>query len=135
MASGAPLTDRKLRVAVVGGGPAGACAAETLAKGGCETYLIERKLDNCKPCGGAIPLCMVGEFDLPKDIIDRRVRKMTMISPTNKEVQIGQTLKDDEYIGMVRREVLDSFLRNRAGQSGATIINGLVKSVKLPESA
>ena len=27
---------------------------------------------------------------------------MTMISPTNKEVQIGQTLKDDEYIGMVR---------------------------------
>eukprot|EP00418_Pyrodinium_bahamense_P053745 CAMPEP_0179180248 /NCGR_PEP_ID=MMETSP0796-20121207/89229_1 /TAXON_ID=73915 /ORGANISM="Pyrodinium bahamense, Strain pbaha01" /LENGTH=38 /DNA_ID= /DNA_START= /DNA_END= /DNA_ORIENTATION= len=37
-----------------------------------------------------------------------------MISPTNKEVQIGQTLKDDEFIGMLRREVLDSFLRNRA---------------------
>eukprot|EP00967_Tisochrysis_lutea_P044211 scaffold53542_cov21-Tisochrysis_lutea.AAC.1 len=40
--------DRPLRVAVVGGGPSGACAAETLAKGGVETYLIERKLDNCK---------------------------------------------------------------------------------------
>jgi geranylgeranyl reductase len=40
--------DRKLRVAVVGGGPAGACAAESLAKTGIETYLIERKLDNCK---------------------------------------------------------------------------------------
>jgi len=26
---------------------------------GIETYLIERKLDNCKPCGGAIPLCMI----------------------------------------------------------------------------
>jgi hypothetical protein len=46
---GAPL-DRRLRVAVVGGGPAGACAAETLAKGGVETFLIERKMDNCKVC-------------------------------------------------------------------------------------
>ena len=73
-ASGAPL-GRKLKVAVVGGGPAGSCAAETLAKSGIETYLIERKLDNCKPCGGAIPLCMVDEFDLPNEIIDRKVRK------------------------------------------------------------
>ena len=85
---------RKLRVAVVGGGPAGASAADQLAKDGVETYLIERKMDNCKPCGGAIPLCMIDEFDLPKNIVDRQVRKMTMISPTNKEVQIGQTLKD-----------------------------------------
>ena len=37
---------------------------------------------------------MIDEFDLPKDIVDRQVRKMTMISPTNKEVQIGQTLKE-----------------------------------------
>lgn len=40
--------DRPLRVAVIGGGPSGACAAETLAKGGVETFLLERKLDNCK---------------------------------------------------------------------------------------
>lgn len=40
--------DRPLRVAVVGGGPAGACTAETLAKGGIETYMFERKMDNCK---------------------------------------------------------------------------------------
>lgn len=43
---------------------------------GIETYLIERKLDNCKPCGGAIPLCMIDEFDLPKDIVDREARRM-----------------------------------------------------------
>jgi geranylgeranyl reductase len=40
--------DRPLRVAVIGGGPSGACAAETLAAGGVETFLIERKMDNCK---------------------------------------------------------------------------------------
>jgi geranylgeranyl reductase len=126
---------RKLRVAVVGGGPGGASCADTLARAGIETYLIERKLDNCKPCGGAIPLCMIEEFDLPPTIVDRRVRKMTMISPTNKEVQIGQTLKDDEFIGMLRREVLDSFLRNRAKENGATLINGLFMSMKKPTGA
>merc|ERR1719401_3053895 len=76
---------------------------------------------------------MLEEFDLPVDLVDRKVRKMTMISPTNKEVQIGQTLKDDEYIGMVRREVLDAFIRERAGEKGATLINGLFMSMKQPE--
>lgn len=121
-----------LRVAVVGGGPAGASAAEVLARAGIETYLIERKLDNVKPCGGAIPLCMVSEFDLPEDIIDRKVRKMKMISPSNVEVNIGQTLKDNEYIGMVRREVFDSFLRNRAASLGAQLINGTLYKLELP---
>ena len=37
---------RKLRVAVVGGGPAGASTADALAAAGVETYLLERKLDN-----------------------------------------------------------------------------------------
>eukprot|EP00931_Biecheleriopsis_adriatica_P048229 TRINITY_DN2786_c0_g1_i2.p1 TRINITY_DN2786_c0_g1~~TRINITY_DN2786_c0_g1_i2.p1 ORF type:complete len:543 (-),score=161.03 TRINITY_DN2786_c0_g1_i2:179-1807(-) len=132
--AGAQLPEgKKLRVAVVGGGPAGACAADELAKQGIETYLIERKLDNCKPCGGAIPLCMLDEFDLPRDLVDREVKKMTMISPTNKEVQIGQTLKDDEFIGMVRREVLDDFLRQRAKENGATLINGLFTSMTMPQ--
>jgi geranylgeranyl reductase len=125
---------RKLRVAVVGGGPGGASCADALARAGIETYLIERKLDNCKPCGGAIPLCMLEEFDLPTDIVDRKVRKMTMISPTNKEVQIGSTLKDDEFIGMVRREVLDDFLRRRAKENGATVINGLFMGMTMPQS-
>lgn len=40
--------DRPLRVAVVGGGPGGASAAHTLSSNGIETYLFERKMDNCK---------------------------------------------------------------------------------------
>ncbi|GIL85410.1 hypothetical protein Vretimale_10634 [Volvox reticuliferus] len=122
---GAVLEGRKLRVAVIGGGPSGACAAETLAKGGVETFLIERKLDNCKPCGGAIPLCMVEEFDLPLEIIDRKVTKMKMISPSNREVDVGKTLSETEWIGMCRREVFDDYLRKRAQNLGATVLNGL----------
>ncbi len=122
-----------LRVAVVGSGPAGSSAAEVLAKAGIETYLFERKLDNAKPCGGAIPLCMVNEFDLPPEIIDRRVRKMKMISPSNVTVDINLE-KEDEYIGMCRREVLDGFLRNRAAKLGANLINGTVHRLELPQS-
>lgn len=122
-----------LRVAVVGGGPAGSCAAETLAKAGIETYLFERKLDNVKPCGGAIPLCMVQEFDLPDEIIDRRVRNMKMISPSNVEVDIRLD-NPDEYIGMCRREVLDAFLRERSVSLGAKLINGRILDIKITEN-
>ena len=122
-----------LRVAVVGSGPAGSSAAETLAKAGIETFLFERKLDNAKPCGGAIPLCMVSEFDLPPHIIDRRVRQMKMISPSNIEVDIKLD-NPEEYIGMCRREVLDGFLRDRAAKLGATVINGTVHKLDLPAS-
>jgi geranylgeranyl reductase len=120
-----------IRVAVVGGGPAGSSAAEILAKAGIETYLFERKLDNAKPCGGAIPLCMVSEFDLPPEIIDRRVRKMKMISPSNIEVDIN-LINQDEYIGMCRREVLDGFMRDRAHKLGANLINGTVHKLDIP---
>ncbi len=117
-----------LRVAVVGGGPSGSCAAEVLAKAGIETWLFERKLDNAKPCGGAIPLCMVQEFDLPESIIDRKVNNMKMISPSNREVDIHLD-NPAEYIGMCRREVFDAFLRNRAADLGAHLVNGLVQSI------
>lgn len=120
-----------LRVAVVGSGPAGSSAAETLAKAGIETYLFERKLDNAKPCGGAIPLCMVSEFDLPTNIIDRRVRNMKMISPSNIEVNI-KLENQEEYIGMCRREILDGFLRDRAAKLGANLINGTVHKLDIP---
>ena len=122
-----------LRVAVIGGGPSGSCAAEILAKAGIKTWIFERKLDNAKPCGGAIPLCMVSEFDLPDSIIDRKVRNMRMISPSNREVDIsldkvyGKT--ENEYIGMCRREVMDAFMRDRAADLGANLVNGLVTKI------
>ena len=46
---------------MVGGGPFGACAAEIfMHEINIDTVFFERKMDNAKPCGGAIPLCMVG---------------------------------------------------------------------------
>ena len=92
---------------------------------------VSNSLSHCRlfflqPCGGAIPLCMVEEFDLPDEIIDRKVTKMKMISPSNREVDVGKTLSETEYIGMCRREVFDDFLRNRAAGYGAKLVNGLM---------
>ncbi len=75
VSSSSTSLDMKYKVAVVGGGPSGACAAEIFAQEkGIDTVLFERKMDNAKPCGGAIPLCMIGEFDIPESTVDRKVR-------------------------------------------------------------
>jgi geranylgeranyl diphosphate/geranylgeranyl-bacteriochlorophyllide a reductase len=130
------LQAAKFKIAVVGGGPSGACAAEILAQNpNVECYLFERKMDNCKPCGGAIPVCMIEEFNLPTTIIDRKVRKMKLISPSNREVDIGQTLEPHEFIGMTRREVMDAYLRDRAISYGTKALNALVTDVVTPKTA
>jgi geranylgeranyl reductase len=72
--SSSTTLEMKYKVAVVGGGPSGACAAEIFAQEkNVDTVLFERKMDNAKPCGGAIPLCMIGEFDIPETTVDRKV--------------------------------------------------------------
>ncbi|KAF3443984.1 hypothetical protein FNV43_RR13674 [Rhamnella rubrinervis] len=129
-----PLHGRKLRAAVIGGGPAGSSAAEALASGGVETFLFERSPSHAKPCGGAIPLCMLDEFQIPHHLIDRHVIRMKIFSPSNLAVDFGKTLRPNEFIAMLRREVLDSFLRSRAQSYGADVVSGLVTDLKVPTS-
>lgn len=123
-----------MRAAVIGGGPAGSSAAEALASGDIETFLFERSPEAAKPCGGAIPLCMLDEFSIPSHLIDRKVTQLKLISPSNITVDFGKTLKPHEFISMVRREVLDDFLRLRAKDRGATLIKALVTNIELPVS-
>ncbi|KAK9066384.1 hypothetical protein SSX86_013706 [Deinandra increscens subsp. villosa] len=129
-----PISGRRLTAAVIGGGPAGSSAAEALASGGVETYLFERSPTGAKPCGGAIPLCMLDEFSIPPHLIDRKVTHMKIISPSNLTVDFGKTLKSHEYISMVRREVLDSYLRSRAESKGVTLVKALVTNLDVPTS-
>ena len=60
---------------------------------------------------------------------------MKMISPSNREVDVGQTLSEKEFIGMCRREVFDDYLRNRAKDNGASLVNGLFMGIEQPEGA
>lgn len=65
------------RVAVLGGGPAGAMAAERLASAGLDTIVLDEKLAWEKPCGGGITYKAYKEYpfllenDTPKKIIRR----------------------------------------------------------------
>ena len=75
--------DRPLRVAVIGGGPSGACAAETLAQGGVEAFLIERKMDNCKVRGPGDRVVDVGAWHSPPPCVWRIAALMqALLSPT-----------------------------------------------------
>ncbi|XP_062207963.1 geranylgeranyl diphosphate reductase, chloroplastic-like [Phragmites australis] len=130
--SAASMPGRPLRVAVVGGGPAGASAAEALALAGARAFLLERNPAGAKPCGGAIPLCMLDEFAIPRDLVDRRVTRMRILSPSNLATDFSRALPPGAHIPMLRREVLDSFLRRRAADAGAALVPGLVTSLSLP---
>lgn len=58
---------------------------------------------------------------------------MRIISPSNLTIDFGKTLRPNEFIAMTRREVLDSFLRARARDSGAQIVSGVVTRLDLPD--
>ena len=59
-------------VVVVGGGPAGATAAHTLAKKGLQVLLLDKR-GRIKPCGGAIPPRLIKDFEIPgKEILKER---------------------------------------------------------------
>lgn len=115
------------RVLVVGASVGGAIAAITLRGLGVETVMLEKELVRAKPCGGAIPPVAFTEFDLPQRLIDRKVKYCMMVSPSGQETLVpvaGSLPTADDYVAMVRREVFDGFLRERAQRRGADLIHG-----------
>src|SRR3954449_6128974 len=63
------------RVAVLGGGPAGAFAAERLASAGLDTIVLDEKLAWEKPCGGGLTYKAYSQYpflidnDTPKKFV------------------------------------------------------------------
>jgi geranylgeranyl reductase len=122
---GAVAGRRTFDVAVVGGGPSGATAAHDLALKGLSVALIDRA-GRIKPCGGAVPPCLMREFDVPEHLLVARISSARMISPSNASVDMPV---DGGYVGMVDRDVFDEWLRERAAASGATRITGTLEDV------
>ena len=113
-------TNSTFDVVVVGGGPAGATAAQTLAAQGRSVLMIDRD-GRIKPCGGAIPPRLIRDFGIPDELLVAKARSARMVAPSGKRVDIPI---EDGFVGMVDREVFDEWLRRRAVDSGAVRRNG-----------
>lgn len=117
-------------VVVVGGGPAGATAAEDLAHAGVKVAMLDRA-GRIKPCGGAIPPRLVQDFDIPDSQLVAKINTARMVSPTSRSVDIPI---ENGYVGMVDREHFDEFLRQRAKQAGAHRYTGTFLRIVRTES-
>lgn len=113
-------------VVVVGGGPAGATAAERLAEAGRSVLLLDRA-GRIKPCGGAIPPRLIDEFRIPDDQLVAKITCARIVSPKGAFVDIP--IKDG-FVGMVDRCDFDEWLRERAREAGAERRTGIFERVE-----
>jgi len=111
---------------VVGGGPAGATAAQTLAQKGKHVLLLDKR-GRIKPCGGAIPPRLIKDFQIPDELLVAKAKSARMVSPLGKAVDIPI---ENGFVGMVDRAQFDEWLRKRAVSAGAVREDGLFETLQ-----
>ena len=104
-------------VVVIGGGPAGATAADDLARQGRSVLLLDRA-GRVKPCGGAIPPRLIRDFEIPDSLLVAHATSARMVSPSDAKVDIPI---ENGFVGMVDRDRFDEWLRERAALHGAVL--------------
>jgi flavin-dependent dehydrogenase len=107
-------------IAIVGGGPAGALAAATLAGAGRAVVVFDEKLAWEKPCGGAITHKALVEWPFLREAqVERNwVSDCALIGPSGRRV----TFHLDKPIAIFSRRVLNGLLLEKARAAGAEIV-------------
>ncbi|HYG97873.1 MAG TPA: FAD-dependent monooxygenase [Terriglobales bacterium] len=106
-------------IAVIGGGPAGALAAEILARHGKKVVVFDEKLAWEKPCGGGITQKALNQYEFLKDAAIERnmVGTCEFISPAGRRT----TVPLNQPIAIFSRRVLNGMLLERARAAGAEL--------------
>ena len=111
-----------LHVVVVGGGPAGLIAAETLAKAGIQTTVVESHPDRLLPCAGLLSSTALAALGVPELLLAQRINEIALFSPTNR-VAFVTVAGLERYTGVIRRELVQTLLRRRAEEAGAAFVH------------
>ncbi len=119
-------------VAVLGGGPAGAHAAECLAKAGIRTTLIDEKLAWEKPCGGGITYKAYEKYPFLRDnkVPKKFVHQTWLGADGAGRVQMHL----NQPLIIYSRLDLNQMLLNRAGEAGAQLEQTRVLSLDRRQS-
>ncbi len=107
------------QVAVLGGGPAGAFAAEQLAAAGLRVLLFDEKLAWEKPCGGGLTYKAYSQYPF---LIDNPTPKRFVTETVLGAPRAGEvSLKLDDPLLIYSRFDLNRMLLERAERAGAQI--------------
>ena len=118
------------RVAILGGGPAGAFAAGQMARAGVETIVFDEKLAWEKPCGGGLTYKAYHQYPF---LIDNNTPKRLITDAVLSAPRAGEVvLRLQQPILIYSRFDLNRMLLERAQQAGAQIektrVNGIQRS-------
>ena len=107
------------RIAIVGGGPAGAFAAAELALAGREVLLFDEKLAWEKPCGGGLTDKALAQWPFLRDApVERNwVSDCELVAPSGQRVQFPL----DRQIAIFSRLTLNGLLLDRSRNAGAEL--------------
>jgi geranylgeranyl reductase family protein len=117
-------------VAVIGGGPAGAAAAITLARAGRDVVLVDRaRFPRDKCCGDGLTagaLRLLEDLGLhPAAVASwQRVDDAVVRSPSGRQIRFPLPRGQGTYAAVARRLDLDSALLDVARAAGAKVLDG-----------
>jgi geranylgeranyl reductase family protein len=107
------------RIAVVGGGPAGAFVATELARIGCKVLLFDEKLAWEKPCGGGLTDKAITRWPFLREAqVERNwISHGELITPSGRKV----SFQLHRQIAIFSRKALNGLLLEKASQAGAQL--------------
>ncbi|HXU17437.1 MAG TPA: NAD(P)/FAD-dependent oxidoreductase, partial [Terriglobales bacterium] len=116
------------RIAIVGGGPAGAFAAASLASAARSVVLFDEKLAWEKPCGGGLTDKAVARWSFLRDLPVQRnwITKCELIAPSGALVRFDL----EKQIAIFSRLTLNGLLLERAAKAGAKVVRERVLGVE-----